>query len=316
MTQSLQKRFNNTAGQWRKSCDLTVFITDDLQGHRGRIGDAVRLLSQSPTGRALMQTAIDNDFGVILQANPDMSGYMDSTNKLVFLDRAAAVPEMALRLAHELAHVSQFCSGITINALRDAPPATMARFMAIEADARAYEMRVAIELAAPEKGYAAFPHMLREVAEKSGNPLVKALVIATDPQTCDRDKTMAAAFKAFYGYAKFRMFYEGLVLDRLESVDRDVLDNPFVCTGNVSGEDLKKQVNGHGMSYSISYLPAGGAVIDLDDDIYRSISVQAQERLEKLFGGRWNVPVYFTAKNMPADAAGRAPQKKPGGQTP
>lgn len=272
--------------------DLTVFITDALQGHRRKITRAIALMQRAPTGRLLAQTAAAADYGVILlEENARHRGETDHRQRLVFLRRDLPVQEMALTLAHELAHVSQKVNaGLAPDLAGEAPLQSLMTFTAMEADARAYETRLAYELQA--RGEA---DIVAALAGKLDNPLVDALVRGLAQQETTREaqrdsarlsRIMAASFKAFYGHAKWRGQHEDMVMAALERYVAQGGSLTSGCDASSAGRDLQRKVETHGHAYL-------GAHVDLSAPPYAAVSQRTAARLAAL--GVTDLPPVYDA---------------------
>lgn len=192
---------------------------------------ALLILSQSPHARALAQAAADNQYTIRIDNIVHDSGRVESHAHTDHLNRRIyAVPEadpvvLALRIAHELAHVAQAQKGFEFSVMDQTPLASIRELMALEGDARAHEFIVALELAYKSGDEPAprllFPQAIDAVMETLGSEMSKKLVAHFRPQfpDIDRDDMMARVFKSFYAALPLRAHYEASVLHALQGVE-------------------------------------------------------------------------------------------------
>lgn len=290
-------------GADQPAVDITVFDTPELRGHEVLAEEAIFILSQSATGRRLMQTAIAADYGIVFMNDPDknLRGYVDNEQRLVFLAPADDVRKLALTLGHELAHVSQTVNGgISINVIKDHPLDALKKFIAIEADARAYEITIALELEYPQNPAAAFAHMLDIAAQKSDIATLPALVDKIRPSlpaAPAADKIMAACFRAFYYDSALRATYEGKVLTRLEHTADTAMADANAYTRRTADDELMQKLDAH----DIAYLAKNKPHTDISDPRLRAVCPRSAARLQDLQEKRlahgfdaqdWKLPVY------------------------
>lgn len=312
------------AGADQPPVDITVFETPELRGHEAQAEEAIFILSQSATGRRLMQSAMAADYGIVFMDDPDknLRGYVDNEQRLVFLAPASDVRQLALTLGHELAHVSQTVNGgISINVIKDHPLDALKKFMAIEADARAYEIKIALELEYAANPAARFAQMLDIAAEKSDIAALPALVEKIRPQLPDApaaDKIMAACFRAFYYDTALRATYENKVLARIEQTAAHAMPDKDSYSRRISDDDLMRRLDAH----DIAYLDKNRPHTDIADPRLRAVCPQSAARLQQLQDMRgaagfdaqdWTLPVYHpdiipaAPRTAPASPKGNRP---------
>ncbi len=284
--------------------DITVFETPELRGYEQTAEEAIFILSQSATGRRLMGTAIAADYGIVFMddADKNLRGYVDTEQKLVFLARTEDPRLLALTLGHELAHVSQAVnSNIKINVIRDHPLDALKKFMAIEADARAYEIKIAIELEFSAAANAIrFDGLLDMAARKTQIGALPALADKIRPQLPDgiaHDKIMAACFRAFYYDVDLRATYESKVLSRIEQTSDTAMPDRTAYSRRTGDDELMRKLDGH----DVLYIGKNRPHTDIADPRLKAVSPYTAARLEDLRDLRtaagfdasdWHAPVY------------------------
>lgn len=307
--------------------DLTVFEAPELEGFEQSAEEAIFILSQSATGRRLMQTAIAADYGVVFVEDPDKSlrGYVDWEQKIVFLAKESDPRLLALTLGHELAHVSQHVNGgADINVIKDHPLSALKKFLAIEADARAYEIMIALELEYPapseDKNRIRFEGMAQMAAIKTDIDVMPKLVAGIAPRLADgslaKDRAMAACFRAFYHDIALRATYENRLMARIEGLDKTIIAAPASFAQNLDSAAFIARLDGH----DIAYMVKNADVTNIDDPQLAAVCARTAERLRNIQSLRaqndngpdtaWKAPVYAPYAPAPSDTppAPRKPQ--------
>lgn len=317
-----QSAYARPAGRAAASVDLIVFETPELAGFETTAEEAIFILSQSAAGRRLMQTAIAADYGVVFIDDPDknLRGYVDWEQKLVFLAKQSDPRLLALTLGHELAHVSQHVNGgADINVIKDHPLHALKKFLAIEADARAYEIRIALELEYPAKdedpARIRFSGIAQMAAQKVDIAVMPKLLDSIVPRLGDGsltpDRAMAACFRAFYYDTALRATYENRIMTRIEGLDPALLAAPDSFARRTDSRAFMAALDGH----DIPYLQKNGDITQIDDPQLAAVCARTAARLQQLQQLRpvndnsaaeaalWRAPVYVP-EVVPAAAAG------------
>lgn len=338
---NIAARFNDAAS-WvtqedgkraRPAIELDLADTPAAHENLKLIEAALLILSQSDTGRYLLQTAKDADYLIV--ANPptvggagrdhesDAQASADFENRLINLKCDADPLTLAFRIAHELAHVTQFAAGLTLDICGPHPASALRQLLAQEADARAYEMKVAIDLATVKAGSPAdrlvFPEALDIAAESIGNSFGKNLVERIRPKlqdgTLKPENAMLATFKGFYNSISLRAHYEATILHGLQKKDASVLQDPENFRQWRDADDIIKRLDARGTPY-LAAAPEG--YIDLDCPMMASAhpaTLDAFKTLEKIRHENpatrndrpWEMESYVI-KPAPANAAAPAPK--------
>ncbi len=312
------------AGDAAAIVDITVYDTPEVRGYEQTAEEAIFILSQSATGRRLMGTAIAADYGIVFMddADKNLRGYVDTEQKLVFLARTEDPRRLALTLGHELAHVSQTVnSDIKINVIRDHPLDALKKFMAIEADARAYEIKIAIELEFPAAANVVrFDGLLDIAAHKTDIGALPALVDKIRPQLPDgiaHDKIMAACFRAFYYDINLRATYEAKVMSRIEQTSDTGMPDKTAYARRIGDDELMQRLDGH----DVLYIDKNRPHTDIADPRLKAVSTYTAARLEDLRDLRraagfdasdWHAPAYRIDTAAPAPAPAPKPSAPKG----
>jgi hypothetical protein len=325
-TSSAPAAYLRPTGNAAPLSDLTVFETPELAGFEATAEEAIFILSQSAAGRRLTQTAIAADYGIVFMDDPDenLRGYVDPAQKLVFLAKQSDPRLLALTLGHELAHVSQHVNGgVKMNVIKDHPLHTLKKFLAIEADARAYEIIIALELEYPApaegKDRIRFGGMAQMAAAKVDIAAMPKLVASIAPRLTDgsltRDRAMAACFRAFYYDIDLRATYENKVMTRIEGLDTAIITAADSFAGRINSTEFMTRLDGH----DIAYLCKHPDVTNIDDPQLAAVCPRTAERLQNLRALRasndnaadakdWKAPIYAPATAAPPAPALRKPK--------
>ncbi len=187
---------------------------------------AVHILSQSRTGRYLLQAAIQHDYMILIddaQCSEDqVYGLCDPVDKTITMicNEADSVEEMAIILAHELTHAMQFST------TQPAPGEEYSIYddvlicWAREADAVAHELQVACELAmgdpnGPVNQYKNDKCLKNLMAggKYSQKAVQQALELITDnPENLDNGAILTVGFEYFYTDHQLKKSYEAGVM--------------------------------------------------------------------------------------------------------
>jgi len=305
-------------GETAETAELTVFETPELKGFEQSAEEAIFILSQSATGRRLMQTAIAADYGVVFVEDPDknLRGYVDWEQKIVFLAKESDPRLLALTLGHELAHVSQHVNGgADINVIKDHPLSALKKFLAIEADARAYEIMIALELEYPapseDKNRICFEGMAQIAAIKTDIEVMPKLVASIAPRLAEgslaKDRAMAACFRAFYYDIALRATYENRLMTRIEGLDKTIITATESFAQNLDSAAFIARLDGH----DVAYMLKNADVTNIDDPQLAAVCARTAERLRNIQSLRaqndntpdadanWKAPVYAPAPRKP-----------------
>jgi hypothetical protein len=232
---------------------LVVADTAGFRAQEDVAEAALLILSQSPHARILAQAALNNKYSIHIADIMHDSGRAESHAHTDHLNRRIyAVPEsdpvvLALRIAHELAHVAQAEKGFEFSVLKQTPSSAIRELMVLEGDARAHEFIVALELAYKTPDDPAqrllFPQAIDAVMETLGGEMSKKIVAHFRPQfpDIDRDEMMARVFKSLYASVPLRAHYEASVLHALAGVAAaDMADTSLFRAAFDSAATLQK----------------------------------------------------------------------------
>lgn len=319
--------YTRPQGTAHPAADLSVFETPELAGFESTAEEAIFILSQSATGRRLMQSAMNADYGVIFIEDPDknLRGYVDWSHRNIFLAKEPDPRLLALTLGHELAHVSQHVNGgVDINVIEDHPLHALKKFIAIEADARAYEIKIALEL---EYGDTAsldtirFKNLAQMAAIKTDIGVMPQMVARIEQRmqegSITPDRIMAACFRAFYYDVGLRATYENRLMTRIEGLDKNILSSAQSFSRLTDSTAFTAHLDAH----DISYMRKNDAITNIDHPELAAICARTAERLQKIAAQRpvndnnpaaaWTAPIYAPPAEEQKPAPKPAPKPKP-----
>lgn len=308
--------------------ELDLGDTPAARANLNLVETALLILSQSKTGRALLQAAKKDDYLIVVnpavvggagkEHEADAQASADVENRLINLRCNADPLTLAMRIAHELAHVTQAQAGLVLGVTRDHPVSAIRQLLAQEADARAYEMKVAIELAKPSPDEPAdrlsFPDALDAAAESVGNSFGKRIADKIRDRVMEgtfrAENAMLAIFSAFYSSPGLRAHYEATILSGLQQKTPEELQCPQSFQRFTSAQDIITALDSRG-----TYLATAPAhYIDLDDAQMMSASPATAAKLKELEALRRENPA--TEDDRPWDIAAYQIQAAPGARSP
>ncbi len=265
--------------------DLAVYDTESLQDFHDTLEAAISLISQSPYARKIAQAAIDADYVVVIEDTPKGEtpeefrtrerGSVDHPQKIIFIRKENDVETLALTLFHELAHVSQRVTcGIEVSGLEDRPLTLLKKLLMMEADARAQELALAIELRSK------YPTLLEKAAAKAESFAVDDLVLKINQCSITTEAAMMERYNIYFSTAPLRLAREEAVLSMLERLGRDQLQDPALFSKTVSDSDLVAAFATHGAPYLQNH----------DSDLASAVSTDNFDRFQRLWAIRAENP--------------------------
>lgn len=226
--------------------DIAVFDTPGLDGFKDTLEQALVVLGQHDIAMAFAAAVIEQDYVILALEDSAMHdgerASVDHDQKIVFLRRHDDALELALTLHHEFCHISQLHrGGLSMNLTQDHPHLSLKKLMVMEADARAHEARLALDLEP------LFPGILKTMTDKSNNPAITELIARAGDRIDDKkDAVMAGVFKSIFLHAPLRCLYEGMVMEKLHRLaDRQAL----AITPDAPQKNPMHHLAAHGSAY-------------------------------------------------------------------
>ncbi|MDE1151383.1 MAG: hypothetical protein PW788_02505 [Micavibrio sp.] len=339
----LQPEFNENADEWfaledgsfpavpralaagviavRGTVDLPIADSTAFRTHEDSVKAALLILSQSPAARQLATVAINAGYSIHVTAPKTGDGDVetfaqaDHENRRIKLQVSGSegAEKLALNIIHELVHVSQITrGGLGVDTRHGTPEASLRQILAMEADARARTIHIALELAyrgsAEPDERLTLPNIVMLAAEAAGVPMTLGLVQRAAPHLPDGiapDALLATLFKSFYTSLPLRQHYGLSVLNAIESAGIADIQNTALFTGGKTANDVVTALDGH---MQPAYLaPRVPGMIDLDSAALNAVSPTTATRLAQLAQLRgthneagWAMPAYtITAAPKP-----------------
>jgi hypothetical protein len=264
--------------------------------NKNLINQAVFILSQSTTGRALLEHLTEKKYHIVFDDDKmnagNMTGLCDPAKKLVYLGGTEDVEILALVLAHEAAHAMQNEQKNLFPTSAHRPDAAIRLSFAIEADAYAHQMQCALELFHGDPGgpgnQVIFPGALAKM-RKSHPEIAQAAeeVLKRDPKALENGAVMAASFLGFYEDDKMREFYESMHMDFCDEYagkhKKGSASQSFTASSSFSREVdsdwIKDRIAHQGRPYLKQHLPT----LDFHNMHYSGLHLATVQRIAKFY---------------------------------
>ncbi|MEM6902185.1 MAG: DUF6782 family putative metallopeptidase, partial [Pseudomonadota bacterium] len=235
------------------------------------------ILSQSESGRALVELAEEMGIQFAIDSQSGVYGYYSPTENVIGINPMAGDAKAVGTLAHELRHAWQFKNGFHTK-LEQSPKDNIWMMRVMEADAEANSVKVAAELA--EAGY---PQVLQAHLQSEYGDEVMAFMhqVEKDPEALKDGRAQRAVFDQWFSRTARRAAYDQQSIEYLE-VFSFALDHNKKTQGF---DEVKTEwLRGIGAQPDGSnYLDHKKGDMDLDDDFYREgILSPIQERLDHI----------------------------------
>lgn len=207
------------------------------------------IASQSASGRAILQRAADG--GLRLTYRPELCEKMqagaglDPRDNTVFFGDVFDDPLiLAITLCHEARHFNQHRAGVVVNSTF-APASMLKMALACEADTRAHQIQVGMELAflKGKDGQELYPEALNELfVTLKEIPAIDDLFdrAIADPAMLADGRLMRECFEGFYAAAWLRQTYEQVVLGNISWFPKAFESAAHYTRDMTSGELLEK----------------------------------------------------------------------------
>lgn len=266
-------------------------LENEAQENAETLKEAINILSQSSTGRYLMEEMTKNGYKIVFDdrrtGSRGAGGLCDSENKLLIL-RSSDDPEyVALVLGHESVHALQNSKYNMFPSSRHKPEAGIRLSFAIEADAYAQQTQIALELAYGDptgpKNQVTFDGPLHQMRKRFPGIVEAAEKAMADKDAMNNGASVAAAFEKFYEDPRLRTFYEDA---HTEWAGRYA---PMLFSGagkkfrhfseDVDSDWIKENLNHRGRAYLKEHTPN----INFDDEKHAGLTDVTREKIEDFY---------------------------------
>jgi len=297
----------------RGTVDLPIGDSAAFRTHEDAVKGALLILSQSPAARRLALVAIEAGYSISVRDAQNNSGDVDTfaqadhENRRIRLQVSPTqdAQVLALHIIHELVHVSQIVKGgLDVDTRHATPAASLQQMLAMEADARARTVQIALELELrsvddPDERLT-FPGITMKAAKAAGVPMTLRIMEQAAPRLAEiaPDALLATLFKSFYTSLPLRQHYGLSVLSAIESAGIADIQNPKLFTGGKTATDVVTALDAH---MQPAYLaPRVPAMIDLESPALAAVSPKVAATLADIAALRngpenesgWQVPAY------------------------
>ncbi|MDE1151370.1 MAG: hypothetical protein PW788_02440 [Micavibrio sp.] len=306
--------------------------------------EAVFILSQSPTGRDVLEQMTKEGYKIVFDdrrtGDRGAGGLCDPTDKLIIL-RGHDNPEyLALLLGHESVHAVQNTRHDLFPSTRHKPEVGIKLSFAIEADAYAQQSQIALELAygdpdGPEDQLRLDGPLL-QMRERFPDIIRAAERVLLNDKALQNGSTVAAAFEAFYDNFYLRTFYEDAHIEWADTY-APKLKGSFPWLQRHFGKDvdsqwIKDRIQHRGKSYLNNHLPhmtfddarhsgltdvTGKKVMKFyknhmkgEPPALKRFGVHMQDAAELVLGITASIHAFFTTTDDPTKPTLRVPPKR------
>jgi hypothetical protein len=281
--------------------------------NRRVLEQAIFVLSQSPTGRDLLQRITAAGYTLCFDNNLTDSrgagGLCDGVQKAIILHGQGNPEYLAVLIGHEAVHAMQNTTHELFPSSDHRPEEGIKLSFAIEADAYAQQTQIALELfygdpQAPA-GHQRFEQPLIQMRRRFPDIVRAAERAMIDDRALQDGRTVTAAFEAFYDNQDLRTFYEDSHIIWAEGVvprdGRTTLRRHFNQAADPDW--IKKSLRHRGKPYLMQHAKK----MNLSDKRYSGVSEKTARRIEKFYREhlRREPPVLKIFGYHMDDAAGR-----------
>lgn len=247
---------------------------------------AMEIASQSPMGRAILQAAQDGGLRIVYK--PELCDQLqagaglDYRNNTIFFGDIFEDPLIfAITLCHEARHFNQLQSGEKIDSTYT-PSSMLKMMMASEADARAYQIQVGLELAflKDAKGDYRYPETLNELfVTLKEIPAIADLFdkAIENPKMLADGSLMKECFEGFYASGWLRRTYEDHIFSTI-SYFHEALGSEKFHTKTMDSAQILTGL--HNPDYP--YLKDNFSSDLLDRPFYTAIDEETAENVRKI----------------------------------
>lgn len=253
--------------------------------------DAVFILSQSPTGRDVLEQLTKEGYRIVFDdkrtGDRGAGGLCDPSDKLIIL-RGHDNPEyVALLLGHESVHAVQNSRHDLFPSTRHKPEVGIKMSFAIEADAYAQQSQIALELAYGDpvgpKDQMKLQGPLMQMRERFPDIILAAEKVLINDKALQNGATVAAAYEAFYDNFYLRTFYEDAHIEWAEMYAPKLKGSfPWLqknFSKDVDSQWIKDRIQHRGKSYLNDHLPN----MSFDDARHSGLTEKTGKRVEKFY---------------------------------
>lgn len=252
---------------------------------------AIAILSQSPTGRDLLQRMTDEGYEIVFDDRRTKSmgagGLCDPTNKKIILGSTDDPEYLALVIGHEAVHAVQYTGNSIFPNSSHTPQTAMKLSFAIEADAYAQQTQIALELKHGDpngpKSQWKMDGPLQQMRKRFKNIVEAAEKTLTKKENLQNGAAVAAAFEGFYDNVVLRSFYEDAHINWANQLAPQIMkteaDQKRHFYLDLSSDDIASKLIHKGQPYLKQHTPN----IDFSDARHSGLTEDTQKRINTFY---------------------------------
>lgn len=266
-------------------------LDEDAELNRKCLEEAVFILSQSPTGRDVLEQMTKEGYRIVFDerrtGDRGAGGLCDPSEKLIILKGHDNPGYLALLLGHESVHAVQNTRHDLFPSTRHKPEVGIKMSFAIEADAYAQQSQIALELhyGDPDgpKDQLRMKEPLQQMRERFPDIIRAAEKVLINDKALQNGATVAASFEAFYDNFYLRTFYEDAHIDWANQY-APRLKGSFPWLQRHFSKDtdstwIKDRIQHRGKSYLNDHLPN----MTFDDARHSGLTEVTDKKIQKFY---------------------------------
>lgn len=266
-------------------------IEQRIAQNEGTLQAAVFILSQSPTGRDVLEQMTKEGYRIIFDdrrtGDRGAGGLCDPADKLIILKSHDDPEYLALLIGHESVHAVQNTRHDLFPSTRHRPEAGIRLSFAIEADAYAQQTQIALELAYGDFDGPAdqirFDGPLRQMRLRFPDIVKAAERVMNHEEALKNGKSVAAAFQAFYDNFHLRTFYEDSHIEWANTYAPKLKGSfPWLqrhFSKDVESAWIKQRIHHRGKPYLELHAPN----LDFSDARHAGVTLETAARIDKFY---------------------------------
>lgn len=255
------------------------------------LNDALFILSQSPTGRDVLEQMTKEGYRVVFDdkrtGDRGAGGLCDPSDKTIILRGHANAAYLALLIGHEAVHAVQNTRHDIFPSTRHKPETGIKLSFAIEADAYAQQAQIALELAYGDPAGPAdqirFQEPLRQMRARFPDIMKAAERVFSREKNMQNGASVAAAFEAFYDNFHLRTFYEDAHIEWADTYAPHLKGKfPWVqkhFSKDVDSQWIKDRIQHRGKAYLNEHAPK----LTFDDARHSGLSDETGKKVQKFY---------------------------------
>ncbi|TVQ84682.1 MAG: hypothetical protein EA357_02515 [Micavibrio sp.] len=266
-------------------------MQDESRSNEKVLDEALMILSQSPTGRDLLERMTQAGYEVVFDDNRTRSlgagGLCDPANKKIILGSTDDPEYLALVLGHEAVHAVQYTTNNIFPNSSHTPQTAIKLSFAIEADAYAQQTQIALELKHGDpngpKSQWKMDGPLQQMRKRFANIVSAAEKTLTKKENLTNGAAVAAAFEGFYDNIVLRSFYEDAHMSWAENLAPQLFRKPGDVKHHffrdLTSDDIASNLKHKGVAYLKVHTPS----IDFADARHSGLTEGTQKRIHGFY---------------------------------